>query len=560
MPHPPPSRARADAEQFLCTQISPGAPPASSRPFAASECPCHRSMVIEWLAYGAAGTSTKCTRTAPLATRLARRPVAGSSSSSSSSSSSTSSSTSTSPSLNQKSPLDVDALDALGVAMRRAMQAKAAAKAIADAHPERPLTAIAEAAWRGAPELMDSGDALTALSPHVAERFGPVVSVLTMANSHTVETTDGLVVIDCGTFINAMRIRPLLAAQGCTDERLHTVIYTHGHVDHVSAQFMGFDEPYRVVSHDAVPARFDRYKKTRGYNTFINKRQFQIPDSIPFDFPNEFRYPDLTYKDKLRLEIGGEIFELFAAKGETDDATIVWMPERRFCFCGDLFIWNSPNASNPQKVQRFPEEWATAARFIADELRPLIVFPGHGPPLVGEARVLEAFTDQAKLLEGICEYTFEGINAGKSLATIMMSVPIPRHLVAKPYLRPRYDDPRWFVASLWRRYCGWYDFDVRHLLPVSSRETGLAVAQLVPGGTKAMATHAAKMVEESGNLGIALEIAELAAAAAGETSKYEHEVRSKVLRALEKREPSLMASSIYRAAAQDSEDLLASKI
>tara|TARA_B110000908_G_C10025724_1_gene344978 strand:+ start:296 stop:643 length:348 start_codon:yes stop_codon:yes gene_type:complete len=61
------------------------------------------------------------------------------------------------------------------------------------------------------------------------------------------------------------------------------------------------------------------------------------------------------------------------------------MPRRRFCFCGDLFIWAAPNAGNPQKVQRYPEEWALNARKIA-ALRPRIVFPGHGPPIIGKFR------------------------------------------------------------------------------------------------------------------------------------------------------------------------------
>jgi hypothetical protein len=46
------------------------------------------------------------------------------------------------------------------------------------------------------------------------------------------------------------------------------------------------------------------------------------------------------------LQVGSEVFELFAVKGETDDGTLVWMPRRRFLFCGDLWIWNAPNAGS----------------------------------------------------------------------------------------------------------------------------------------------------------------------------------------------------------------------
>ena len=45
-----------------------------------------------------------------------------------------------------------------------------------------------------------------------------------------------------------------------------------------------------------------------------------------------------------------------------------------------MFIWASPNAGNPQKVQRYPMEWAAALRkmlsFNAD-----LLLPGHGPPM-----------------------------------------------------------------------------------------------------------------------------------------------------------------------------------
>jgi glyoxylase-like metal-dependent hydrolase (beta-lactamase superfamily II) len=432
---------------------------------------------------------------------------------------------------------------------------------IAKDHPNYPITAIANAAWQGQPDLMQ-GDSLNALAPHITERYGPVISCLTFANSNVVETSEGLVMIDCGTAQNAPRIYKMI--RNVSEKPLHTVIYTHGHVDHVSVNHMDFQEPFTVIAHENCVARFDRYKTTNGYNTIINARQFQIASTIGkssvqisseaangtgYSFMHDFRYPDKTYQDYLRFSVGEETFELFAGKGETDDASIIWMPEHRYCFCGDFFIWNAPNAGNPQKVQRYPEEWVVAARKILS-LKPLIVFPGHGPPIIGEARVQEAFKNQALLLEGICRYTMKGINSGRSLQNIMMKVPIPKELISKPYLRPNYDDPRWFVATLWRRYCGWYTFDVRHLLPVSAGDVGTELAKLV-GGADQLAKFALKVMQE-GKLGIALELADMAANAEGGTKK-EHEIRAKILRAMEKRETSLMARSIYRSAAIDSE-------
>ena len=44
---------------------------------------------------------------------------------------------------------------------------------------------------------------------------------------------------------------------------------------------------------------------------------------------------------------------------------------------------------------------------------------------------------------------------------VLHSVRAPQHLLARPYLRPVYDDPFFVVANLWRLYAGWYDGKVR---------------------------------------------------------------------------------------------------
>ena len=55
-------------------------------------------------------------------------------------------------------------------------------------------------------------------------------------------------------------------------------------------------------------------------------------------------------------------------------------------FPGDLFIWVFPNAGNPQKVQRYPDDWAVALRKMA-ALGPELFVPAHGLPIVGTDRI-----------------------------------------------------------------------------------------------------------------------------------------------------------------------------
>ena len=72
-------------------------------------------------------------------------------------------------------------------------------------------------------------------------------------------------------------------------------------------------------------------------------------------------HPRLTIQ-RLTFTRGDCTFELTHGRGETDDHTWTWIPERKLLAPGDLFIWAVPNGGNPQKVQRYPIEWAAALR------------------------------------------------------------------------------------------------------------------------------------------------------------------------------------------------------
>jgi len=329
------------------------------------------------------------------------------------------------------------------------------------------------------------------------------------ANVIAFETREGLVLVDTGGFLLADAVHAQLRAW--TDQPLHTAIFTHGHVDHVfgvtpfeaEAAERGRPAPH-VVAHANVPRRFARYALTAGYNGIINARQFGLPE---LTFPAEFRAPDELYTDDLALEVGGERFELHHALGETDDHTWVWVPDRRILCCGDLFIWATPNAGNPQKAQRHPREWAQALRRMA-ELGAESMLPGHGPPLVGADRVRTALTDTATLLESLVEQTLALMNEGAPLDQVVQSVRAPADLLARPYLRPIYDEPEFIVRNLWRLYGGWYDGDPSHLKPAPAAELAAELAAMA-GGAAGLATRALQLAE-TGELRLAGHLAELA--------------------------------------------------
>jgi glyoxylase-like metal-dependent hydrolase (beta-lactamase superfamily II) len=287
-----------------------------------------------------------------------------------------------------------------------------------------------------------------------------------------------------------------------SDERLNTAIYSHGHIDHVFGTALweaesaeqGWPAPL-VLAHEALPARFDRYIRTAGYNGIINERQFGVTG---LRWPVNYRYPDRTYRDELAVPVGGRDFLLRHEKGETDDHTVTWLASQRVLCCGDLFIWASPNAGNPQKVQRYPAEWAAALRRMV-ALEPEYLLPGHGVPIIGADRIRQALTDAADLLDSLVEQTLAIMNAGGRLDDAIHGVVPPAELMARPYLRPVYDEPEFVVRNVWRLYGGWWDGNPASLKPASERALARELAELA-GGAQALADRALALIGEGADL------------------------------------------------------------
>ncbi len=385
-----------------------------------------------------------------------------------------------------------------------------------------------------------------------AEVGDGVALVEAFSNVVAFRTDAGLALFDVSHELFAPDARARL--RGWCDDRVDTVVYTHGHVDHVTGAGV-FDAEaterksgaIRFVAHEAVPDRFDRYVLTNGYNGVINMRQFRLPEPR---FPSEFRRPDDVYRDQLTLDVGGTELALHHARGETDDHTWAWVPQHRAICVGDLFIWQFPNAGNPQKVQRYAWDWAVALRAMA-ALEPELLLPAHGAAVGGAALVQTVLIDTARALESLHEQVLALMNAGARLDDVVHTVRLPDDLAAKPYLQPTYDEPEFVVRNIWRLYGGWYDGNPAHLKPAPETTVAAELAQLAGGATRLAAR--AEEVASDGDLRVACELVEMAAQAAPDSPGV-HAIRAAIYEARRDAERSFMATGIYRSAAMDSRD------
>jgi alkyl sulfatase BDS1-like metallo-beta-lactamase superfamily hydrolase len=381
----------------------------------------------------------------------------------------------------------------------------------------------------------------------VADRIGMLCA---FSHVFALRTEAGHVLFD--TSLEAFGPRAVEAIGDWGPDPVDTIVYTHGHLDHVggaralieAAESDGRPRP-TVIGHEAVPARFERYDRTAGYNTVINRRQFGWDGVFELDWV----HPDTTYRHRLDVEIGATAVSLRHDRGETDDHTWAWVPEEGALFTGDLVMWTFPNAGNPQKVQRYAADWAAALRSML-ALEPELLLPAHGLPVAGRERIATLLDDCATALEGLVRDTLELMNEGATLDEIIHTVRVPEHLLEKPYLTPNYDEPEFAVRNIWRLNGGWYDGDPARLKPAPAGAIATEVASL-SGGALELARRAL-VLSDQGDHRLACQLAEwagLAAPTAGEV----HRIRAEVYRRRRAEELSLMARGIFGAAVTDSD-------
>ena len=375
--------------------------------------------------------------------------------------------------------------------------------------------------------------------------FGTVVALL---------TDEGILLVDTSMANNGAPIVEELRKR--TDLPVHTIVYTHGHVDHVGgadaflkdAEARGHPRP-RIIGHPRVADRFRRYERMAGQTRFINSIQFGFsfdPSKPPPKL--SFTYPDETYEDRLTLEIGGERFELIHGIGETDDATWVWAPERGVLCPGDFFIWTCPNVGNPWKVQRYAEGWAEALEEMA-ALHPKLLLPGHGFVIEGEEAVQAALLDTARFLRSIHDQVVERMNRGQWLEQILREVEPPADLAAKPYLQPVYGHPKFIATGVYRQYGGWYDGDPANFFAASTASQAGEIVQLA--GPAALLARA-RQLQTRGDLTLACHLVDLVLKAQPE-DRDALALWQELFSARGENEANLMARNTFRYAARDAQ-------
>ena len=425
--------------------------------------------------------------------------------------------------------------------------------------------------------IVDSGKAdepVNRTSGELSEIAEGLAMVESFSHVVTWNSGDGLVCFDTSHVNTGQQV--VDSIRSWSSDPFNALVYTHGHVDHVggsvafgaNAAALGHQAP-RVIGHINVQQRFDRYRYTNDWNVAINARQFggirgdvnsimndlRPADGAPrlSDFIPRNTLDTTDVVDKFAsMKFGDTEVEFHHGRGETDDHLWSWFPEKKWIASGDFVIWNFPNAGNPQKVQRWPIEWAAALRDMIAK-GPELLLPAHGLPIAGKERIARVLDEIATALENLVRDVVTMMNAGETLNTIIHTVRVPEATLGKPYLRPLYDEPEFVVRNIWRLFGGWWDGAPSRLKPSPDEVLAVELASM-SGGADVLMRRAAELAA-SGDLRLACHLADFAGWAAPDEPEI-HQMRAEIYETRRKSETSLMSKGIFKGAMRESEKIV----
>jgi alkyl sulfatase BDS1-like metallo-beta-lactamase superfamily hydrolase len=277
-----------------------------------------------------------------------------------------------------------------------------------------------------------------------------------ISNAYLVQTKDGDVLINAGFMGSAERIKNLFSP--LRTGSLHAIFLTQAHADHFGGVPVLKEANTKIVAHSKFTDTANFFKTLmphlgrrsgKLWSGTIKGRGNPVPDIEP----------DTTFDERLSLTIGSVCFEAISTPGgEAPDASVVWLADEKIVFTGNVFgpvFMSVPNLNTirgdkPRSVNRFLESVDTVRQLGAE-----LLITGHGDPIHGKERIAADLNKLYDAVSYIREATIAGMNAGKSVHTLMTEIKLPDALQLGEF----HGKVNWAVKSIWQEFSGWFFYD-----------------------------------------------------------------------------------------------------
>lgn len=311
---------------------------------------------------------------------------------------------------------------------------------------------------------------------------------------------EAVAVYDTGSADLASGALQLIRSQ--TDLPIKYIIYSHHHGTQLAgAQVLGIDGA-DIIAHVELVDHLRTVGELGEYYSRLNSIQFNVTAGLPGNFP----YPDITFRDRMKIDLGGVELELRHMVGESEDYTIVWWEEQRIAMVADMLPGGMPMVASPMKPVRNELGWIHGLEEIKS-LRPNEVLRTAGIPTCSPKASIEHINSHIELLEYLHHSVMREMNRGSSEEEAVANIRMTREMKQNPHLAERYGTLAFAVRGLYHRYSGWFDQDGSHIKPAPRADR--ADTFIGHMGGRADVLELATGLIEDGNPAMALEFLDL---------------------------------------------------
>ncbi|MGC6475336.1 MAG: MBL fold metallo-hydrolase [Parvibaculales bacterium] len=314
------------------------------------------------------------------------------------------------------------------------------------------------------------GDATTSVAaefiniPIAAQEIAPGIFQATgVGNTHLITTENSHILFDTGLSLQVPK--QIKALEAATEKKpLTHIIVSHSHADHLGGvKFWQRDET-KIITHTD-------FQEEQRYLTELNP-YFYGRNRLLFPFMPEkpptlelLQYggvrTDIAVADfeTYRFEEGGRIFEVIGTPGaEGADNIVLWLPEEKILFSGDVFGPIFPQFPNVftmrgEKIRK-PVEYLKTLKLIM-ALDPDVIVPSHREVVRDKTFIRAGLQKMHDAVSYVHDETVNGMNAGKTLHQLMAEIKLPAELA----LSQEHGKVSWAVKSIWEYYATWFHFD-----------------------------------------------------------------------------------------------------
>jgi glyoxylase-like metal-dependent hydrolase (beta-lactamase superfamily II) len=224
----------------------------------------------------------------------------------------------------------------------------------------------------------------------------------------------GIVIGDDAVMVIDTQATPVMAQdvirriRTVTDKPIRYVVLSHYHAVRVLGA-AGYKPEHVIASRDTYDLIVERGEADMKSEIARFPRLFRAVESVP-----GLTWPTIVFEKRMTLMLGKLRVEIMqVGRGHTKGDTVVWLPDDRVLFSGDLVEYDA----TPYTGDAYLQDWPATLDAIA-ALGPEKLVPGRGAALLNPAQVKAGLDGTRAFVTEMFAAVRDGARAGKDLRTV----------------------------------------------------------------------------------------------------------------------------------------------